>query len=169
MADFDSVYRSKTLHSLPAWNLADIDAVLVLSFGGPEGPEQVLPFLENVTRGRGIPRERLEEVAVHYHHFDGVSPLNQLNREIVANIEAELQNQNFPIPVYFGNRNWHPYANDVAEEISRAGHRKVMVFATSAWGLFRLPSIWGRPSQAKPAFRLCRTSAVGFFKSSTVL
>ncbi|AKP08736.1 Ferrochelatase [Corynebacterium pseudotuberculosis] len=134
MADFDSVYRSKTLHSLPAWNLADIDAVLVLSFGGPEGPEQVLPFLENVTRGRGIPRERLEEVAVHYHHFDGVSPLNQLNREIVANVEAELQNQNFPIPVYFGNRNWHPYANDVAEEISRAGHRKVMVFATSAWG-----------------------------------
>lgn len=111
-----------------------VDALLVLSFGGPEKPEDVRPFLENVTRGRGIPDSRLDEVAVHYHHFDGYSPLNDCNREIIANVESVLSKKDLAIPVYFGNRNWKPFATDVALEIAAAGHRKVAVFATSAWG-----------------------------------
>ncbi len=79
-----------------------VDALLVLSFGGPEKPEDVRPFLENVTRGRGIPASRLDEVAVHYHHFDGYSPLNDCNREIIANVEAELRRRGSTLPVYFG-------------------------------------------------------------------
>lgn len=111
-----------------------VDALLVLSFGGPEKPEDVRPFLENVTRGRGIPDSRLDEVAVHYHHFDGYSPLNDCNREIIANVETVLKRRGIAIPVYFGNRNWKPFATDVALEIADARHRKVAVFATSAWG-----------------------------------
>lgn len=106
------------------------DALLVLSFGGPEGPEDVRPFMENVTRGRGIPPERLDEVSEHYYFFDGVSPLNSLNREIIANLKEALPG----LPIYFGNRNWHPFGKDTAEAIARAGHRNVAVFATSAWG-----------------------------------
>src|SRR6202171_2743859 len=84
-----------------------VDAVLVLSFGGPEGPEQVMPFLENVTRGRGIPRERLAAVAEHYLHFGGVSPINGINRELIAQLQRQIE-----LPVYFGNRNWEPYVED---------------------------------------------------------
>lgn len=112
----------------------DFDGLLVLSFGGPEGNEEVVPFLENVTRGRGIPRERLVEVGEHYFHFDGVSPLNKLNKEIIENLEAELKARGYDIPVYFGNRNWHPFANDAAEQMSKDGVRNALVFATSAWG-----------------------------------
>ena len=89
---------------------SEYDALLVLSFGGPEGNDEVLPFLQNVTRGRGIPDERLVEVGKHYYHFDGVSPLNALNREIISNLEAELTRRGAELPVYFGNRNWHPFA-----------------------------------------------------------
>ncbi|MDU0477727.1 ferrochelatase [Staphylococcus chromogenes] len=110
------------------------DAILLLSFGGPEGKEDVRPFLENVTAGRGIPPERLDEVGAHYYHFNGVSPLNRLNREIIGNIEHELAARGWNIPVYFGNRNWHPFAADTAETIARNGHTNVAVFATSAWG-----------------------------------
>ncbi|MDO4928684.1 MAG: ferrochelatase [Corynebacterium sp.] len=125
----------ETSESAPTFaSIHDIDALLVLSFGGPEGPDEVRPFLENVTRGRGIPASRLDEVAVHYHHFNGVSPLNELNREIIANVKSELARRGLDIPVYFGNRNWRPFANDVAEEMARDGHRCVAVFATSAWG-----------------------------------
>lgn len=112
----------------------DFDALLVLSFGGPEANEEVVPFLENVTRGRGIPRERLEVVGEHYFHFGGKSPLNELNREIIANVEKELAARGRALPVYFGNRNWHPFATDALEEIVKAGHKKIAVFATSAWG-----------------------------------
>lgn len=112
----------------------DYDALLVLSFGGPEGVDEVVPFLENVTRGRGIPRERLEEVGEHYYHFDGVSPLNALNREIIANLEQELSSRGIDLPVYFGNRNWHPMAEETAEQMARDGVRRALVFATSAWG-----------------------------------
>src|ERR1700749_1311902 len=90
----------------------EFDALLLLSFGGPEGPEQVRPFLENVTRGRGVPPERLDEVAQHYLHFGGVSPINGLNRDLIAAIEAELAKQGSDLPVYFGNRNWHPMVED---------------------------------------------------------
>lgn len=112
----------------------DYDALLVLSFGGPEGNEDVVPFLRNVTAGRGIPDERLEEVGEHYYHFNGVSPLNELNKEIIANIEAELARRGMDLPVYFGNRNWHPLAGDTAEKMAADGIRNALVFATSAWG-----------------------------------
>jgi protoporphyrin/coproporphyrin ferrochelatase len=107
----------------------EFDAVLLLSFGGPEGPEQVMPFLENVTRGRGIPRERLTDVAEHYLHFGGVSPINGINRELIRAIETEID-----LPVYFGNRNWDPYVEDTVATMRDNGIRRAAVFATSAWG-----------------------------------
>ena len=88
------------------------DALLVLSFGGPEGMDDVMPFLENVTRGRNIPRERLEEVAEHYAHFGGVSPINAQNRALIAALERELAEHGIDLPIYFGNRNWHPLLQD---------------------------------------------------------
>ncbi len=106
----------------------DFDAVLLLSFGGPEGPEQVRPFLENVTRGRNVPPERLDEVARHYLHFGGVSPINRINRALVAQLEAELD-----LPVYFGNRNWEPYVEDTVKAMRDNGVRRAAVFTTSAW------------------------------------
>lgn len=115
-------------------HIADFDAILVLSFGGPEGRDDVIPFLENVTRGRGIPRERLEEVAHHYYHFDGVSPITRLNREIITNLEQALVTAGIDIPVYFGNRNWHPMVEDTVEKMHQDGITKAAVFATSAWG-----------------------------------
>jgi len=112
----------------------DYTALLVLSFGGPEGPDEVLPFLEKVTRGRGIPAHRLESVAQHYLHFGGVSPINALNRQLIAEVEAELARQDLAMPVYFGNRNWHPLVEDTLAEMHGAGVRNALVFATSAWG-----------------------------------
>ena len=112
----------------------DFDALLVLSFGGPEGHEEVRPFLENVTRGRGIPPERLDDVAVHYHHFGGISPINALNKEIIANVEKELAQRGMDLPVYFGNRNWKPFDNEAAELMARDSIKHPLVFVTSAWG-----------------------------------
>jgi ferrochelatase len=110
------------------------DAVLWLSFGGPEGPDEVMPFLENVTRGRGVPRERLEEVAEHYRHFDGVSPINRLNRAAIAAVEKELAVRGIELPVYFGNRNWHPMVERTLAEMKADGVRRALVFPTSAYG-----------------------------------
>ncbi len=110
------------------------DALLLLSFGGPEGPDQVMPFLENVTRGRGIPRERLESVAEHYLHFDGVSPINGINRALIEAIRAELTTRGEDLPVYFGNRNWHPFIEDTVAQMKADGIRRAAVFSTSAWG-----------------------------------
>ncbi|EKF23800.1 ferrochelatase [Mycolicibacterium hassiacum DSM 44199] len=107
----------------------ELDAVLVLSFGGPEGPEQVMPFLENVTRGRGVPRERLVEVAEHYLHFGGVSPINGINRALIERLRGRVD-----LPVYFGNRNWEPYVEDTVAAMRDDGVRRAAVFATSAWG-----------------------------------
>jgi ferrochelatase len=104
------------------------DAVLLLSFGGPEGPEQVRPFLQNVTRGRDVPPERLAEVAEHYLHFGGVSPINGINRALVEQLRAELD-----LPVYFGNRNWEPYVEDTVTAMRDNGIRRAAVFTTSAW------------------------------------
>src|SRR5689334_4010456 len=93
------------------------DGVLLLSFGGPDRPEDVIPFLENVTRGRGIPRERLEEVAEHYHHFGGRSPINDQNRALLAALRAELDARGLAdLPLHWGNRNWHPYLADALAE-----------------------------------------------------
>ncbi|PXX59116.1 ferrochelatase [Nocardia tenerifensis] len=111
-----------------------VDALLLLSFGGPERPEDVMPFLENVTRGRGVPRARLEEVAQHYLHFGGVSPINALNRDIIAAVEAELARAGIDLPVYFGNRNWTPMVEDTVARMAADGVRSALVFPTSAWG-----------------------------------
>jgi ferrochelatase len=109
------------------------EALLVLSFGGPEGPDDVLPFLENVTRGRGVPRERLEAVAEHYHHFGGVSPINDQNRALIAAIEADLAAHDVDLPVYWGNRNWDPYVEDTWRRMADDGVEHAYVFATSAY------------------------------------
>ncbi|MFM8599642.1 MAG: ferrochelatase [Mycobacterium sp.] len=110
------------------------DALLLLSFGGPEGPEQVMPFLENVTRGRGIPRERLESVAEHYLHFGGVSPINAINRALIEQIRAEIAERGEKLPVYFGNRNWKPFIEETVATMASDGIRRAAVFTTSAWG-----------------------------------
>jgi ferrochelatase len=110
------------------------DALLLLSFGGPEGPDDVLPFLENVTRGRGVPPERLAEVAKHYQHFGGVSPINALNRAIIDAIRAALADTGLDLPVYFGNRNWHPLVADTVAAMAADGVRSALVFPTSAYG-----------------------------------
>ena len=107
----------------------DVQALLVLSFGGPEGPDEVRPFLENVTRGRGIPPERLDAVEEHYQHFGGISPINARNRELIAAVRERTD-----LPVYFGNRNWHPLVEDTVAEMARDGVRRALVFATSAYG-----------------------------------
>lgn len=107
------------------------DALLWLSFGGPEGPEDVRPFLENVTRGRGVPPERLDEVEAHYQHFGGVSPINKLN---LSAIEAVRELLGGDLPVYFGNRNWHPMVEDTLAGMRRDGVRRALVFPTSAYG-----------------------------------
>jgi ferrochelatase len=104
------------------------DALLLQSFGGPERPEDVMPFLENVTRGRGVPRERLEQVAEHYHHFGGRSPINDHNRALKAALEGVLD-----LPVYWGNRNWHPLLADTVREMRDDGIARALSFATSAY------------------------------------
>ncbi|MFZ2512300.1 MAG: ferrochelatase [Gordonia sp. (in: high G+C Gram-positive bacteria)] len=109
-------------------------ALLFLSFGGPNEPADVRPFLENVTRGRGVPPERLDEVVEHYLHFGGVSPLNRLNLEMIASLQAELRSRGRDLPIYFGNRNWAPYVTEAITELRDDGHQRALVFPTSAWG-----------------------------------
>lgn len=104
-------------------------ALLLLSFGGPAGPQDVRPFLANVTRARGVPPERLDAVAEHYLRFGGVSPINALNRELIDRIRAVLD-----LPVYFGNRNWHPLVEDTVRAMADDGVHRALVFPTSAWG-----------------------------------
>ncbi len=94
-------------------------AVLVVSFGGPEGRDEVLPFLENVLRGRNVPRERLMAVAEHYYHFGGVSPINAQNRALIAALQTELQQHGPNLPIYFGNRNWRPFLADALRQMQR--------------------------------------------------
>lgn len=112
------------------------DALLVLSFGGPEGPEDVMPFLENVTRGRDVPRERLLEVAGHYQHFGGVSPINAQVRELIAALESELRAHGSTLPIYWGNRNWHPMLGATVARMKADGVKHALAFATSAWGSY---------------------------------
>src|ERR687898_2575938 len=112
------------------------DALLVLSFGGPECMDDVMPFLENVTRARNIPRERLEEVAEHYSHFGGVSPINTQNRALIAALERELADHSIELPIYFGNRNWHPLVQDTIEVMRADGVRNALLFVTSAYSSY---------------------------------
>ncbi|MGH3703674.1 MAG: ferrochelatase [Agromyces sp.] len=113
--------------------MAHYDAILLSSFGGPEGQDDVIPFLRNVTAGRGIPDERLEEVAHHYRHFGGVSPINEQNRQLKAALEAELAARGIDLPVYWGNRNWAPYFGDVVREAEANGHTELLGLVTSAY------------------------------------
>ena len=109
------------------------DALLLVSFGGPEGPDDVIPFLENVTAGRGIPRERLAEVGEHYGLFGGRSPINDLNRKLIEQIQADLAGHGVDLPVYWGNRNWAPYLRDTVLQMEADGIRRVACFVTSAY------------------------------------
>ena len=117
-------------------DLAPYDAVLLLSFGGPERPEDVVPFLENVTRGRDIPRERLEEVGQHYFLFGGKSPINDQNRALVAALREDLSAHDIDVPVYWGNRNWDPFLVDALREMASDGVRRAAVFTTSAYSSY---------------------------------
>jgi ferrochelatase len=112
------------------------DALIVVSFGGPDQPDDVMPFLENVTRGRGIPRQRLESVAEHYYHFGGKSPINEQNLALIAALRQELSRQGFDLPVYFGNRNWHPMLPDTLREMRQAGVKRALAFFTSAFSSY---------------------------------
>ncbi len=112
------------------------DAILLASFGGPEGQDDVIPFLRNVTRGRGIPEERLEEVAHHYRAFGGVSPINDQNRELKAALEAELARRGVDLPVLWGNRNWNPYVRDALTEAHERGFTKLIAIGTSAYSSY---------------------------------
>ncbi len=112
------------------------DALLLLSFGGPEGPDDVVPFLENVTRGRGIPKERLKEVGQHYFLFGGVSPINDQNRALLDALRKDFAEHGLDLPVYWGNRNWAPYLTDTLREMVADGHRRILVLATSAYASY---------------------------------
>ncbi len=112
------------------------DAVLVLSFGGPEKPEDVIPFLENVLRGRNVPRERMVEVAEHYYHFGGKSPINDQNRALISGIESELARQGPHLPVYWGNRNWHPFLADTLRRMQADGVKNALAFVTSVFSSY---------------------------------
>lgn len=114
----------------------EYDAILLASFGGPEGQDDVIPFLRNVTRGRGIPEERLEAVAHHYRAFGGVSPINDQNRELKAALEAELARRGIDLPVLWGNRNWDPYLKDALVEANERGFTKLLAIGTSAYSSY---------------------------------
>ena len=116
--------------------MASYDAFLLVSFGGPEQRADVMPFLQNVTAGRGIPAERLQRVAEHYYQFGGVSPINQQCRDLIAAIEKEFAARALPLPVYWGNRNWHPYLRDTLGTMAAAGVTRALAFVTSAYSSY---------------------------------
>lgn len=124
--------RAKTL-IIPRYNgeMSRFDALLIVSFGGPEKREDVIPFLENVLRGRDVPRERLLAVAAHYYHFDGRSPINDQNRGLIAALREVVK-----IPIYWGNRNWHPLLADTLRKMRDEGIRRAIAFPTSAFGSY---------------------------------
>ncbi|HKB68512.1 MAG TPA: ferrochelatase [Pyrinomonadaceae bacterium] len=112
------------------------DAILVVSFGGPEGIDDVMPFLENVLRGRNVTRERMLEVAKHYELFGGVSPINGQNRKLIAALQQLLESQGPQLPIYFGNRNWHPLLADTLVKMRDDGVKKALAFVTSAYSSY---------------------------------
>lgn len=112
------------------------DAVLVVSFGGPEQPDDIMPFLENVLRGKNVPRERMIEVSHHYELMGGKSPINEHNRQFVAALQQELHWQNIDLPVYWGNRNWHPLLSDTLRQMQADGIKHALVYLTSAYSSY---------------------------------
>lgn len=116
--------------------VTNYDAILIVSFGGPEGPDDVIPFLTNVLRGRNVPPERMAEVATHYDQFGGVSPINQHNRDLIAALQQTLREEGPHLPIYWGNRNWHPMLEDTIREMRDQGVKKAIAFVTSAYGSY---------------------------------
>lgn len=114
----------------------DYDALLIVSFGGPEGMDEVIPFLENVTRGRNIPRDRLAQVGEHYKLFDGASPLNDQNRALMAALKADFAANDLDLPIYWGNRNWHPLLTDTLRQMRDDGVKRALAFFTSAYSSY---------------------------------
>jgi ferrochelatase len=112
------------------------DALLIVSFGGPEGMEDVIPFLENVLRGRNVPRERMLQVAHHYEMFGGVSPINDQNRKLINALQIELEANGPQLPIYWGNRNWHPLLPDTLERMTHNGIKHALAFVTSAYSSY---------------------------------
>jgi protoporphyrin/coproporphyrin ferrochelatase len=115
---------------------ANYDALLVISFGGPESRDDVMPFLENVLRGRNVPRDRVLAVAGHYYQFEGKSPINQQTRELIGAVENELGRNGPQLPVYWGNRNWHPMLADTLRKMKQDGIRHALAFVTSAYSSY---------------------------------
>jgi len=124
------------LGPLPPLDLVPIDSILMVSFGGPEGPDDVMPFLENVLRGRNVPRERMLEVAEHYNHFGGISPINQQCRALITAIEKELDRRGIKLPIYWGNRNWHPMLTNTLETMKQDGRKRAIAFFTSMFSCY---------------------------------
>lgn len=116
--------------------MSDYQALLFVSFGGPDGPDDVIPFLENVLRGKNVPRERMLEVAEHYYHFGGKSPINEQNLALIEAVRAELKRNGPDLPVYFGNRNWHPLLPDTLRQMKDDGITKALAFFTSAYSSY---------------------------------
>jgi ferrochelatase len=114
----------------------DYDALLLVSFGGPEGMDDVIPFLENVLRGRNVPRERMMQVAHHYEMFGGVSPINQQNRDLIAALETELERNGPRLPIYWGNRNWQPLLPDTMRKMASDGVKNALAFVTAAYSSY---------------------------------
>jgi ferrochelatase len=112
------------------------DSFLLVSFGGPEGPDDVMPFLENVLRGKNVPRERMLEVAEHYSHFGGVSPINAQNRKLIDAITSEFGRSDIDLPIYWGNRNWHPMLADTIRQMRDDGRRRTLAFFTSMFSSY---------------------------------
>jgi ferrochelatase len=112
------------------------DAMLLVSFGGPEGMDDVMPFLANVVRGKNVPEQRLVEVAAHYQHFGGVSPIGAQCRALVAALREELERHAIPLPVYWGNRNWHPLLKDTLRQMADDGVTHALALFTSAYGSY---------------------------------
>jgi ferrochelatase len=127
---------SHGLHGADGSNQSGYDALLVVSFGGPEGMDDVIPFLENVLRGRNVPRERMLQVARHYELFGGISPINQRNRELIAALEKELAQNGPQLPIYWGNRNWHPLLADTLRQMTADGIKNALAFVTSAYSSY---------------------------------
>ena len=126
---------NRTRHGSPD-PAAKYDAILVVSFGGPEGPDDVMPFLENVLRRRNVPRERMLAVAEHYYRVGGVSPINAQNRALIAALKEELAAHDVNLPVYWGNRNWHPLLPDTLRQMQADGVRRAIAFFTSAYSSY---------------------------------
>lgn len=133
LEDTDGFVSEETIDRTRSQAPENYDAVILSSFGGPEGQDDVIPFLRNVTAGRGIPDERLEEVATHYRANGGVSPINEQNRQLLQALRDELAENGPNVPVLWANRNWEPYVADVVQEAYDKGYRKLLVLATSAY------------------------------------